>query len=366
MNNPFLTKKDSLVEAVQSAMQDGEIRRQAEALVNEEFGVYSRKAVVREQLAAYDARLEEAYKCMKEGEQIDEISGKLAGSYMTKAREQKKEIQDKVNKGTATRQEFRKGLRRTVGMEVARDKLTGRGMAKVHTKEELADKDYDKDGKIETPKDEVWGSRFRAAKMAGKMEEEQIDEGQVTGPRSYKGSPDRKRKAVQMALGRKHKDHPDWNPRTNPQYSALKLGRKLQKQGVTEEEQIEEVEFSQAEIDHLNSFFEQVAPGRPEPTKGVNPTVRNIDLTDENLEEGRPKKNPTPETSERDARQHIQVIAGRAAAGNTLDFPHNDGSKSKITPAMGRKITSHLQGLKPAERQAAVNKMHASAEGLKV
>jgi hypothetical protein len=66
-------------------------------------------------------------------------------------------------------------------------------------------------------------------------EEEQIEEGQVTGPRSYKGSPDRKRKAVQMALGRKHKDHPDWNPRTNPQYSALKLGRKLQKQGVTEE-----------------------------------------------------------------------------------------------------------------------------------
>jgi hypothetical protein len=116
MSNPFLTKKDPLVEAVQSAMQDGEIRRQAEALVNEEFGVYSRKAVIRENLAAYDARLEEAYKCMKEGKP-------------------------------------------------------------------LADKDYDKDGKIESPKDEVWGSRFRAAKMAGKMEEkkscyeeEQIDE----------------------------------------------------------------------------------------------------------------------------------------------------------------------------------------------
>ena len=67
------------------------------------------------------------------------------------------------------------------------------------------------------------------------VKEESIEEGQVTGPRSYKGSPDRKRKAVQMALGRKHKDHPEWNDRTNPQYSALKLGRKLQKQGVTEE-----------------------------------------------------------------------------------------------------------------------------------
>jgi hypothetical protein len=72
------------------------------------------------------------------------------------------------------------------------------------------------------------------------VKEEQIEEGQVTGPRSYKGSPDRKRKAVQMALGRKHKDHPDWNPRTNPQYSALKLGRQLQKQGVTEEETLDE------------------------------------------------------------------------------------------------------------------------------
>ena len=74
-----------------------------------------------------------------------------------------------------------------------------------------------------------------STKKAVKISMKKIEEGQVTGPRSYKGSPDRKRKAVQMALGRKHKDHPDWNPRTNPQYSALKLGRKLQKQGVTED-----------------------------------------------------------------------------------------------------------------------------------
>ncbi len=68
----------------------------------------------------------------------------------------------------------------------------------------------------------------------------------------------------------------------------------------------------------------------------------------------------------RDPRQHIQVIAGQAAAGRQIDFKHNDGSTSKITPAMGRKITSHLNGLKPAERQGAVNKMHDSADGLKV
>ena len=41
-----------------------------------------------------------------------------------------------------------------------------------------ADKDYDKDGKIESPKDEVWGSRLRAAKLAGKLkEEDQLEEG---------------------------------------------------------------------------------------------------------------------------------------------------------------------------------------------
>ena len=63
-----LLKKDPLVEAVKQAQADGAMRRQAEALVNEHFGVYSRNAVIRENLAAYDAALEEAYKCMKEGE----------------------------------------------------------------------------------------------------------------------------------------------------------------------------------------------------------------------------------------------------------------------------------------------------------
>ena len=66
-DNKFL-KHDPLVEAVKQAQMDGEIRRQAEAFVNEEFGVYSRQAVVRENLAAYDAAIEEAYKCMKEGD----------------------------------------------------------------------------------------------------------------------------------------------------------------------------------------------------------------------------------------------------------------------------------------------------------
>ena len=147
----------------------------------------------------------------------------------------------------------------------------------------------------------------------------------------------------------------------------------------------EEVTFSQAEIDHINSFFLEasVAPNRPEVAREADSTSEGMSQNDvtgthtesgkkkikeevEQIEEGRPKKNPTPETTERDPRQHIQVAAGRAAAGNVIDFHHNDGSKSKITPGMGRRITSHLNSLKPADRQAAVNKMHDSAEGLKV
>ncbi len=67
-NNRFNNKdKDPLVEAAMGAMKDGEMRRQAIAAVNEEFGVYNRNAVVREHLAAYDAAIEEAYKSLKEG-----------------------------------------------------------------------------------------------------------------------------------------------------------------------------------------------------------------------------------------------------------------------------------------------------------
>jgi hypothetical protein len=40
--------------------------------------------------------------------------------------------------------------------------------------EKKADKDYDGDGKVESSKDEVWGSRLKAAKKAGKLEENQL------------------------------------------------------------------------------------------------------------------------------------------------------------------------------------------------
>jgi hypothetical protein len=73
-----------------------------------------------------------------------------------------------------------------------REKMVGKGKDLETTRKivgeakKLADKDYDKDGKVESPKDEVWGSRLRAAKLAGKLkEEEQIDELSRETKKSY-------------------------------------------------------------------------------------------------------------------------------------------------------------------------------------
>jgi len=49
-------------------------------------------------------------------------------------------------------------------------------VTKIMEAEKMAKKDHDQDGKIESGKDEYLGSRIRAAKMAGKLKEEQIDE----------------------------------------------------------------------------------------------------------------------------------------------------------------------------------------------
>ena len=66
-------------------------------------------------------------------------------------------------------------------------KSVAEAVNKIMEAEKKAKMDYDKDGKIESPKDEVWGSRLRAAKMAGKLkEEEQLDELSKDTLTSYK------------------------------------------------------------------------------------------------------------------------------------------------------------------------------------
>jgi hypothetical protein len=205
-DNKFL-KKDPLVEAVKQAQADGDMRRQAIATVNEQFGVYSRNAVIRENLAAYDAAVEEAYKCMKEGNKDN--------------KEKKKEHEEKVGM---------EHIKKMGGFPGQSLKRTARSLTKEEMK--LADKDYDRDGKREKPKDEVWGSRFRAARLAGKMEEEQIDE---MRDRPKKDDVNRrKRDAVAMKLG--HNNPEGRNNNYNAPVSMLKHGRKLMKQGVTREE----------------------------------------------------------------------------------------------------------------------------------
>jgi len=75
--NKFNSKKaDPLVEAAKAAMELGQKRRDAIAAVNEEFGVFNRNAVVRENLAKYDARIEEVFNGMKSGNLTEELSPK--------------------------------------------------------------------------------------------------------------------------------------------------------------------------------------------------------------------------------------------------------------------------------------------------
>lgn len=177
--NKFNTSKtDSLVEAVKQAQADGELRRQAESVVNEEFGVFSRKAVVREQLAAYDARLEEAYKCMKEGGSVE--LGPVHGRSVSKDGDTTSVFRGSYGEKNGQSTSIGKKMTSTP-MGGGSEKVTSDTQitkSKATTNEsKLAKKDYDKDGKVESPKDEVWGSRLRAAKKAGKLkEEEQIDE----------------------------------------------------------------------------------------------------------------------------------------------------------------------------------------------
>jgi len=131
--------------------------------------------------------------------------------------------------------------------------------------------------------------------------------------------------------------------------------------------------FSDEELEHLASFDESaVAPQTDKDSADVGQVPSSAILDESGKKKmGRPSKadkdaeNPNAGMG-RDPRQHIQVQAGRAMAGVPVDFKHDNGDVSKLTAPMGRKIISHLADLKPADRQSAVAKMHASAEGLKV
>ena len=162
-NNRFnSSKNDPLLEAVKAARADGDARRLAESMANDLFGVFSRKAVVREHLSDYDFALEEAYKCVKEDE-------KWEGSKEDKA-EDKKLAKD--HGMTLAQWEKSRADKKHDAKEkhMKEDDYASMKTRSGHTmpEEKMADKDYDRDGKIETSKKEVWGSRLRAAKASGK------------------------------------------------------------------------------------------------------------------------------------------------------------------------------------------------------
>lgn len=111
-----------------------------------------------------------------------------------------------------------------------------------------------------------------------------------------------------------------------------------------------------------------ISDERVEMNKLTEDKIKAIVEEEKKRGRGRPKKNPEPDEARpegRDPRQHIQVIAGQAGAGRHIDFRHDDGSTSKITPPMGRSITAKLYDLKPAARHEAVQKIHGSSQGLK-
>jgi hypothetical protein len=239
-----------------------------------------------------------------------------------------------------------------------------------------AKKDYDGDGKVESPKDEVWGSRFKAAKKAGKMEEamdsDVVGGGAVT--KSKTGYVDPSTPKVPYS------ELPKPGNAAGDVLSKAKNAAGMKEEKVKKEDVEssklpkdfgEEIAFSESELAHFSSILEVGAPVSPTAKKTSANDVKGDavdkrDLTDEVVQEGRKKKVEEPQTTERDAKQHIQVIAGQAAAGRSISFKHNNGKTTDIGPEMGRKITSHLNSLKPAERHAKVKAMHDSPEGMKV
>jgi hypothetical protein len=69
-----------------------------------------------------------------------------------------------------------KGDQKNLDVAAPKGKLDAKDFAALRAKKkvseaEKAKKDYDGDGKVESPKDEVWGSRMKAAKKAGKLKE---------------------------------------------------------------------------------------------------------------------------------------------------------------------------------------------------
>ena len=116
--------------------------------------------------------------------------------------------------------------------------------AKIMEAQKLAKQDYDKDGKIESPKAEVLGSRIRAAKLAGKLKEGWND--RMDNPNT---TPEDMRDRADMARERS-KNEPA-SQKSKPKSSTYRLGFEGKSKTVVMKK--EEVELNE-ETEQLDEY----------------------------------------------------------------------------------------------------------------
>ncbi len=326
-NNKFL-KHDPLLEAVKSAQMEGEYRRQAEAIVNEEFGVYSRKAVIRENLAAYDAALEETYKCMKEGD-VENIMNPNSNWA-------KKQAADKSNPFNEPTPDPTK-VAPNIMMKGAGGDGTRSMVDKVKS---LFKEGKPNDGNLANnypPYDKVTRGDVVAGalgkdQMGGKkkkMEEEQIDE---MRDRPKKDDVNRrKRDAVAMKLG--HNNPEGRNNNYNAPVSMLKHGRKLMKQGVTREE----TDYSAQDRAPVTKSAPKEDPSTPKSYPGAASSLTAGNPTSQRMSNAKAAVSPIKEAA---------YSAKAARAGKDIGKPGKNFEK--IAKKAGEKYGSKERGEKVA------------------
>ena len=86
-------ENDPIVDSVRLVMEQNELRRQVEELVNEEFGVTSRKGLPHELYAEYDAVLAEAIEIA-----LDEASDRYQALQQAGERDGQKQAAEKAAK----------------------------------------------------------------------------------------------------------------------------------------------------------------------------------------------------------------------------------------------------------------------------
>ena len=147
------------------------------------------------------------------------------------------------------------------------------GSANLFEAAKKAKKDWDKDGKIESEKDEVWGSRFRAAGI--QKEESEAEKAKKKSMSHELDAPSSGGKAPETTTD------PDWLKKKK-ESKVVQTGKNS-----STAYKAEEVEFSDAELAHLSSIAEAnpIAPV-PDDYSGAAGGVSKRDLSDETVAEG--------------------------------------------------------------------------------